>query len=214
MEKDITNRMERWTGQAAGTGRQESRSIVGASIVRNYYREDIDPNGALTQVNSLASAAIPNLPPGTLPPVILPFDPTGTTPVCMVARWTARAISERCESILYDTGRYEVRNMIMGVRGAVAPVVYGGRLRAIMAYLDRTQHAGPRPVAARRDERAGQSPTFSCPPATAKFGKTDYAMDSNSMYELVERMGDIPVKSEHGRTRLPSRRGRSHGTPV
>src|SRR5476651_315325 len=62
VEKDITNRMERWTGQAAGTARQESRSIVGCSIVRNFYREDIDPNGALTQVNSLASAAIPNLP--------------------------------------------------------------------------------------------------------------------------------------------------------
>src|SRR5579872_1322427 len=85
VEKDITNRLERWTGQAAGTKRQESRSIVGASIIRNYYREDIDPNGALTQVNSLASAAIPNLPPGTLPPVILPFDPTSTVPVCLVA---------------------------------------------------------------------------------------------------------------------------------
>src|SRR5579864_5214949 len=85
IEKDITNRMERWTGQAAGTARQESRSIVGCSIVRNYYRDDIDPNGALTQVNSLASAAIPNLPPGTLPPVILPFDPTSSTPVCLVA---------------------------------------------------------------------------------------------------------------------------------
>jgi hypothetical protein len=31
VEKDITNRMERWTGQAAGTSRQESRSIVGAA---------------------------------------------------------------------------------------------------------------------------------------------------------------------------------------
>ena len=36
VEKDITNRMERWTGQAAGTKRQESRSIIGASNVRNY----------------------------------------------------------------------------------------------------------------------------------------------------------------------------------
>ncbi len=68
IEKDITNRMERWTGQSAGMSRQESRSIIGASIVRNDYREDVDPNSALTQVNSLASAAIPNLPPGTLPP--------------------------------------------------------------------------------------------------------------------------------------------------
>src|SRR5262245_16501574 len=135
VENDITNRMERWTGQAAGTARQESRSIVGASIVRNYYRDDVDPNGALTQVNSLASAAIPNLPPGTLPPVILPFDPTGTTPVCLVALDS----DKEPESILYDTGRYEVRNMIMALPGAVAPVVYGGRVRAILAYMHRDE---------------------------------------------------------------------------
>src|SRR3954447_22020565 len=132
VEKDITSRMERWTGQAAGTRRQESRSIVGASIIRNYYRGDIDPNGALTQVNSLASAAIPNLPPGTLPPVILPFDPTGTTPVCLVALDS----ETQSESTLYDVGRYEVRNMIMASPGAVAPVVYGGKTRAVIAYLN------------------------------------------------------------------------------
>src|ERR1700736_3991275 len=45
VEKDITNRMERWVGQANGTSRQESRSIVGASIVRDYFRSDVDPNG-------------------------------------------------------------------------------------------------------------------------------------------------------------------------
>src|SRR6266851_4375096 len=133
IEKDITNRMERWTGQVGGTARQESRSIVGCSIVRNYYRDDTDPNGALTQNNALASAAIPNLPPGTLPPVILPFDPTSSTPVCIVALDS----EVHPEAILYDTGRYEVRNMIMGVRGAVAPVVYGGKLRAVMVYMNR-----------------------------------------------------------------------------
>jgi Cu/Ag efflux pump CusA len=62
VEADITSRMERWTGQAAGTSRQESRSIIGASIIRNYYSGDTDPSAALTQVNSLATAAIPNLP--------------------------------------------------------------------------------------------------------------------------------------------------------
>src|SRR5262245_59016126 len=85
IEKDITNRMERWVGQANGTARLESRSIIGASIVRNYFHGDVDPNGALTQVNSLALASIPNMPPGTLPPVVLPFDPTSTTPIGLVA---------------------------------------------------------------------------------------------------------------------------------
>jgi len=68
MEKDITNRMERWTGQANGMKLQDSRSIMGASIIRNYFHDDVDANGALTQVNSLALGALPQLPPGTLPP--------------------------------------------------------------------------------------------------------------------------------------------------
>ena len=77
MSTTITNPLERWTGTAAGMQRQESRSIIGASIIRNYFRSGVDPNGALTQVNSLALADIPNLPPGTLPPIVLPYDPTG-----------------------------------------------------------------------------------------------------------------------------------------
>src|SRR5689334_2379285 len=61
VEKDISNRMERWTGQSAGKERQESRSITGCSIIRNYYHDGVNRYGALTEVNSLASAAIPNL---------------------------------------------------------------------------------------------------------------------------------------------------------
>src|SRR5438132_13846397 len=195
VEKDITNRMERWTGQAAGTARQESRSIVGCSIVRNYYRDDIDPNGALTQVNSLASAAIPNLPPGTLPPVVLPFDPTGSTPVCLVALDSP----SQPEAILYDTGRYEVRNYIMGVPGSVAPVVYGGRLRTILAYMDRSRMQA-RNLSPLDLMRALDNYNIFLPTGDAKFGKMDYALDSNSMYEIIDRMGDIPVKTEGGRT--------------
>ncbi|HYT87437.1 MAG TPA: efflux RND transporter permease subunit [Gemmataceae bacterium] len=195
VEKDITNRMERWTGQAAGTARQESRSIIGCSIVRNYYRDDIDPNGALTQVNSLASAAIPNLPPGTLPPVILPFDPTGTTPVCLVALDS----QTHSESILYDTGRYEVRNMIMAVPGAVAPVVYGGKLRAVLAYMKREQMQA-RNLSPLDLMNAIDQYNIFLPTGAARFGNTDYALDSNSMYKLIERMGEIPVKTDRGRT--------------
>ena len=194
IEKDITNRMERWTGQAAGTARQESRSIVGASIIRNYYRDDIDPNGALTQVNSLASAAIPNLPPGTLPPVILPFDPTSTVPACLVALDSG---GKETEAIMYDVGRYEVRNLIMASPGAIAPVVYGGKLRAVLAYLDRALLQG-RNLSPIDVMRALDDYNIFLPTGSAKFGDTDYAIDSNSMYELVEKMGDIPLRTEPG----------------
>jgi multidrug efflux pump subunit AcrB len=195
VEKDITSRMERWTGQAGGTARQESRSIVGASIIRNYYFDDIDPSAALGQVNSLATAAIPNLPPGTLPPVILPYDPTSATPVCLIALNS----KTQNESTLYDTGRYQVRNMIMASPGSNAPVVYGGRLRAVLAFLDRqklqARNLSPVDVMDALDRY-----NVFLPAGDIKFGSIDYALDSNSMYEMVSRMGDIPIKTVNGKT--------------
>jgi hypothetical protein len=54
IEKTITNRMERWVSQAPGVRSVESRSVPGVSVVKAYFREDIDSNEALTLVNSLA----------------------------------------------------------------------------------------------------------------------------------------------------------------
>ncbi len=154
------------------------------------------PTGRSTQVNSLALGVIPNLPPGTLPPVVLPFDPTAMTPVCIVAVDSQNPANN--ESVLYDVGRYEVRNMIMGIPGAVAPVVYGGKIRAVMAYLDREQMQArgfsPLDVMNALDEA-----NVFLPSGDAKIGDLDYVLDSNSMYQDIRDMGDIPLRYENGR---------------
>ena len=92
--------------------------------------------------------------------------------------------------------------MIMAIPGAVAPVVYGGKLRAVMAYLDRTkmQARGLSPLDVMK---ALDSYNLFLPTGDAKFGGTDYAIDSNSMYELVKRMGDIPL-AHRARQRRPT----------
>ncbi|HZW34380.1 MAG TPA: efflux RND transporter permease subunit [Isosphaeraceae bacterium] len=194
---DITNRMERWTGQANGTKRQDSRSIIGASIVRNYFFDDVDPNGALTQVNSLALGVIPNLPPGTLPPVVLPFDPTAMTPICVVAVDSPDPKND--ESVLYDVGRYEVRNYIMGIPGAVAPVVFGGKIRTVLAYLNR-QKMQARDMSPIDVMKALDASNVFLPSTDGKFGTTDFVIDSNSMYLKIEDMKDIPLRYESGKT--------------
>ena len=81
IEKTITNRIERWCNQSPGAQQVVSKSVPGVSIVRIYFRDDIDPNGALTMTGQLALGTLPTLPPNTLPPVVLPFDPTGTMPL-------------------------------------------------------------------------------------------------------------------------------------
>ena len=193
IEKNITARLERGVGQASGGRRLESRSIIGISIVRDYFRSNVDRSGALTEVNSLAGWEYPTMPPGTLPPVVLPYDPTSTTPVCLVALDS----STQNESALFDVGRYEVRPQIMSQPGAIAPLVYGGKVRAIMMYLDRVKlqarHLSPLDVMQAVDEY-----NVFLPAGSAKFGTTDYAIDSNSMFDLVGRMEEIPLRNERG----------------
>src|SRR5262245_29585698 len=43
VEKTVTNRVERWTNQAPGCQRVESKSTLGVSVVRLYFRDDVDP---------------------------------------------------------------------------------------------------------------------------------------------------------------------------
>src|SRR3954451_15846698 len=193
IEKNITARLERGVGQASGGRRLESRSIVGISIVRDYFRSNVDRSGAMTEVNSLAGWEYPTMPPGTLPPVVLPYDPTSATPVCLVALDS----QSQNEATLFDVGRYEVRPQIMSQPGAIAPLVYGGKVRAVMLYLDRmslqARHLSPLDVLKAVDEYNVFLPTGS-----VKFGNTDYAIDSNSMFDLVGNMKDIPLRNEHG----------------
>jgi multidrug efflux pump subunit AcrB len=195
VEKNLSNRLERWTGQSAGTSKQESRSIIGVSIVRNYYHDDVDPNGALTQVVSLVSVATPYLPPGTLPPIVLPFDPTSTTPICLIAL-DSPTLSE---AIIADVGRFEVRNMSMSIRGVVAPVVYGGKQRAVLAFMKWDAMAA-RGLSAQDVLGAMDRYNVFLPAGDLRLGTMDYDLDSNAMYELVNKMQNIPVKSEKDRT--------------
>src|SRR5438132_4751013 len=132
IERTITNRIERWVNQAPGVRQVESRSVPGVSIARFFFRDDVDPTAALTMANSLALGALPTLPPNTLPPVVLPFDPTGTLPLGILT--VSNPFLD--EAHVKDVARIDVRNMLGSVPGCVAPVVVGGKDRTILIYLD------------------------------------------------------------------------------
>src|SRR6266508_1758809 len=133
MEKDITTRLERWTGQSNGIARQEAKSMVGVSVVKDFFRDDIDPNTAMSQVTSLAMSDLFYLPPGTIPPMVMPFDPTATIPLCLISV----SSPQFDETELYDVAYFSLRNRLQGISGVIAPAVYGDKLRRILAYVDR-----------------------------------------------------------------------------
>ena len=121
--QNLTSRFERYTGQAIGIDRQESKSLVGVSIVKNFFTSDSDLNTAITQTTALVMSVLRKLPPGTQPPLILPFDPMAAVPLALVVVSSPDKTIEQ----IYDTSRYDVRNVIQSVPGAMAPTVMGGR---------------------------------------------------------------------------------------
>jgi multidrug efflux pump subunit AcrB len=193
VEKTITNRIERWVNQAPGAAKIESKSVVGASVVRVYFRDDIDPNSALTMTNQLAQGTLPTLPPNTLPPVSLPFDPTGTMPLGVLTV----SNPHMDEAKVKDLARIDVRNMLGAVPGCVAPVVVGGKDRTVLVYLRpkdlQARHLSPLDVVA-----ALRQGNLMISPGTAYFGPMQVLLDSNSMVKKVEDLNDFPIRSKPG----------------
>jgi multidrug efflux pump subunit AcrB len=193
IEKTITNRIERWVSQAPGAQTVESKSVPGVSVVKIYFRDDIDPNGALTLTNSLALGTLPTLPPNTLPPVVLPFDPTGTLPLGILT------VSNPAldEAHVKDLARIDVRSMLGDVRGAVAPVVVGGKDRTVLIYLDpkRLQAHKLSPLDVVKALKDGN---LMVTPGTAYFGDNQVLLDSNALVQDVKDLNDLPIRIAPG----------------
>ena len=188
MEKDITSRIERWTGQANGIARQEAKSMNGVSIVRDFFHEEMDANSALSQVTSLAMSDLYYLPPGTVPPMVMPFDPTASIPLCLIS------VSSPTfdETTLYDVAYFDLRNRLQGISGVIAPAVYGGKLRRILAYVDpmKAQARGFSPL---NVMEAIRNYNVMIPTGNAKFGDIDWQLNANGMVHDVPDLNKIPL---------------------
>src|SRR5258708_15583469 len=118
--------------------------MTGVSIVKDFFRPDVDPNTAMSQVTSLAMSDLFYLPPGTIPPMVMPFDPTATQPLAIIS--ASSPVFD--ETKLFDVAYFDLRNRLQGIPGVIAPAVYGGKLRRILAYVDqdRLQARGLAPL--------------------------------------------------------------------
>ncbi len=193
MERDIMSRLERWTGQSVGIEHQEAKAMLGVCVVKDFFREDISFDTAMSQVTSYAMSDMFYLPPGTIPPMVMPFDPTASVPLCLVSV----SSPTMTEKELYDVAYYELRNRLQSIQGVIAPAVYGGVLRRILAYVDpmELQARGLSPMDV---VRTLQNQSVFIPTGNAKFGDIDYQIVSNAMPKTVEELNDIPIKTEKG----------------
>ncbi|MFT5921518.1 MAG: CzcA family heavy metal efflux pump [Flavobacteriales bacterium] len=193
VEKDITSRMERWTGQSPGIEKQLSKSLMGVSIVTNYYGEDVDPAEAMANTSAYAMSDMYYQPPGTLPPMVQPFDPTASKPLMLLT------VSSDVKSgkELYDIAYYNLRQMLSGVQGIVAPAAYGGSKRRIHIYVDpiKLEALG---ISQTQVNTAIQENTTMIPSGIAEIGLINYAVDAKGMIIDVEDFNDIVITYKNG----------------
>jgi CzcA family heavy metal efflux pump len=194
VEKDITSRMERWTGQSPGIEKQLSKSIMGVSVVTNFYGEDVDPAEAMANTSSYAVSDMYYQPPGTMPPMIQPFDPTASKPLMLLT------VSSDVKSgkELYDVAYLNLRQMLSGVEGIVAPAAYGGSLRMIYVYVDplKMEALG---ISQTEVSDAIQKNTTMIPSGIAQIGTISYGVDAKGLIVDVKDFDDIVITHKNGK---------------
>ncbi|MGA9352460.1 MAG: efflux RND transporter permease subunit [Terriglobales bacterium] len=188
IETDITDPLERFFTLASGVDHMESRSMLGASIIKVYFQPGTSADADVTQLSNLALADLKRLPPGTLPPVVLKFD-ASSLPVALV---TVKGEGLN-ETQLHDYAQFQIRNQIATVPGAEIPGVFGGIYRQIMVYVDPykllSRQLSPMDVVS-----AINDSNLILPAGDVKMGPYDYYVYSNSLVDNMDQLSKVPVK--------------------
>ncbi len=193
MEKDIMSRMQRWTGQSVGIEHQEAKAMTGVCIVKDFFREGISLETAMAQTTSYAMSDMFYLPPGTIPPMLMPIDPTASLPLCLVVVDSPGMDEQQ----LYDIAYYELRNKLQSIQGVISPAVFGGKLRRIYAYMDpRKLEAYGLTLMDVQNQLAKYNVLI--PAGNMKVGEQDFQLFTNAVPETIDDLNDSVIKMIDG----------------
>src|SRR6266566_7235158 len=164
----------------------ESTTVNGQAIVKLYFQPGASLDTANAQVTAISQTSLRQLPPGTLPPLIINYS-ASSVPILQLA------LSGLSEQQLNDLGLNFLRTQLVTVPGAVVPYPYGGKQRQVMADLKPSllQSKG---LAAGDVVSALSQQNLVLPSGTAKIGASEYDFDINASPKTVSELNDVPVK--------------------
>jgi multidrug efflux pump subunit AcrB len=189
MEGDIMSRLQRWTGQSSGIEHQEGKAMQGVCIVKDFFHPGVSQAEALAQVSMYAMSDMFYLPPGTIPPMVMPFDPTASVPLCLVSV----SNPDMNDSELYDVAYKNLRNNLQSISGVIAPAVNGGALRRILAYVD-PEKLRAYNLSILEVHAALRQQNVLIPAGSAKIGDKEFYIYTNAIPDEVATLNDAPVK--------------------
>lgn len=189
VETSITGNFERFFTLGSGIDHIESKSTTGVSLIKIYFQTGTDPDSAVTTISNLAMANLRQLPPGTLPPVVMKFD-ASSLPVCLI---TLKA-EGLTETQIRDLGQYTVRNQVANIPGASVPQPFGGRYRQIMVYVDPLKLEANQ-LSVMDVVRSLNESNLILPAGDVKIGPLDYSLFTNSQLDKIDDINHIPLKT-------------------
>src|SRR5438045_9226018 len=99
----------------------ESMSVLGIAVIKVFFREQVDPDVAASQVISLVNGETQNMPPGMLPPSIHKFDASAIPVGNLLITSNSRSDKE-----LLDLADHQVRDELATIEGLASAPVFGG----------------------------------------------------------------------------------------
>jgi CzcA family heavy metal efflux pump len=191
MEQSVTVPIERAVSSTNDVSYVQSSTREGVSQVRIYFNWDANTNVGLIDVIQKINRVLNVLPTGVSQPLALRFDITNI-PVIQVA-----LSSDMDERDLYDLAYNIIEPQLEHVPGVAFAQVVGGRIREIHITPDRNRLEGAG-VALQEVISAVTASNLILPSGELKTGVFDYSLKTESQFNLVEPMGDIPIKIING----------------
>src|SRR5215470_17770573 len=166
----------------------ESTTVNGQAIVKIYLQPAASLDTANAQVTAGAQTILRQLPPGTLPPIIINYS-ASTVPILQLGI-SGQGLSEQQ---LNDLSQNFLRPQLVTVPGSVIPYSYGGKQRQVMIDLNepliQSKGLAPQDVL-----NAVQQENLIVPSGTAKIGSFEYDVRLNASPRTVPELNDLPVK--------------------
>jgi CzcA family heavy metal efflux pump len=166
----------------------ESTTVNGQAMVKIFLQPGASLDTANAQVTAISQTILRQLPPGTLPPLIINYS-ASSVPILQLS-FSGNGLSEQQ---LNDLGQNFVRPQLVTVRGAVIPYLYGGKQRQVMIDLNpglmQAKGLSPQDVLT-----AFNTENLVLPGGTAKIDQFEYDVRVNSSPRTVAELNDLPVK--------------------
>ncbi len=191
MEQAVTVFIERGVSSVNDVDYVQSATKEGVSQARIYFDWNANLDVGLVDVVQHINRILNSLPTGISQPIALRFDLT-SLPVCNIA--VSGSMDPRD---LYDLGLNVIEPQIEHVPGVASAQVLGGRIREIHVILDNTRiQALQLPVQTVLTAVANSN--LILPSGDLKTGKFDYALKTESQFNVVKPIQDVVVKVVDG----------------